>query len=1055
MISTTKSEMSPQRQFLRRGEQNNTDFLPVEPSLVFDESRGVLIPPASQLGSPQPTQSISRQRRPRFATAQDLDDALLQAIEGKITRKNAWVSKDASNLLEGITHAVESTLDAATSTDEYSSFAKVATVVEGCSKVWTSRVDSTYQRSNQMVRRLLRNEDEDENGGGGGGAGSDNEDGTGENGSTAAAAAAAAERRKKAAQRRALNTRTLALDPSEINLDSKGRVALVHTGVNAQFRAITEKFDQGNSQGLLVHNTPLGKAGNLILDVDYAREVDREYSARRLRLSGGSRRLVKQEINLEENTETEGTTTTAMATEDMGELDHGINMPIQLPPFPPPVTPAASAGQSPVSAEEGGGRQSDHERRRPEEEEEAGRPSILLPSLLLLPHISSNVAGEDVNNTTTLGLMGTGEELDPEQQQQQQQQQQLRQDMTTDAGPLFPPHHPSDYDDNDWGGDGGGMDYGDDNYYDDEHTNTNTNTNTNNDDATSTTSNNHRNNGINGGVGENSDVSQNEVLHEGIATAAHQLVSGVAELNAMDGCLFGENRLALEAEDPTSWFPLSEPPTNMLLGGAAHKNSELLRLHKEHRFTQTGTTSQTTSTPATKRVKREKTIAFDLPGELAATSAAVTASGNVGTGDAADTSLSSLSFLLSGNVVDSSALKQSTTPGKNMTQLGKELLLGRSPNAVLAYTQGAFQRAKAQEAGLLLAEPPVPGKTIPSYLPHPITVTAFFQPFSTPLPQWNLLRKSATGRTFALHSSSAAPSRRASGVIGNNNNNDNNNNNNNNNRHQGNGWGSKLEDDTQSHMGEDDGNGSGMAAVGTMPMDFFHGGAENDDDYMGAGGYDDYDDGGDPADTMDPIRQAEAQILASFERAELARVSGALTAVSNGRPSSHNHHNNHNGSINEWTDVEPLMLAKVLQAPQAALPSQVDVVKLRQAMWLSVSNAMESNPTIQQQQQQNQEEEEGQRQQQQQQTPARRKRGREEEEEEEETHMAGEGSEELPRFSEVVLPILPQIPGISATGTLSPAFFFFSILFLANEHGVLLESVPELDDLVVRGVKTA
>ncbi|KAH9586656.1 Condensin complex subunit 2/barren [Trypanosoma melophagium] len=1037
MTSTTQNDMRHQRQFLRRAEENNADFLPVEPSLVFDEGKGVLIPPASQSGSPQVTQSASRQRRPRFATAQDLDDALLQAIEGKITRKNAWVSKDASNLLEGITHAVESTLDAATSTDEYSSFAKVATVVEGCSKVWTSRVDSTYQRSNQMVRRLLRNGDEDENGANGNGGGSDNEDGTGEEGGSSAAAA---ERRKKAAaQRRAQNVRTLALDPSEINLDSKGRVALVHTGVNAQFRAITEKFDQGNSHGLLVHNTPLGKAGNLILDVDYARDEDREYSARRLRLSSGSRHVVKQEINTGDTTETDQTTATTVI--EMGELDHGINMPIQLPPFPPPVTATttASAGQSPLSAEEGGGggRQSGY-MEKSEEEQEAGRPSILLPSLLLLPH-TSNAGAEDAN---TAGLMmGTGED---QQQQQQQQQQQL---MTTDAA-LFPAHQ-SDYDDNDWGDGGGGMDYGDDNYYGDDHTN-------NNNDTTSAASNNNNNNnnnnninnGINTDVGENSDIiNGNEGLRERIAAEAHQLVSGVAELNAMDGCLFGENRLALEAEDPTSWFPLSEPPTNVLLGGATHKNSELLRLHKEHRFTQTGTASQTTSTPATKRVKREKTIAFDLPGELAATSAAAAASGSVGSGDA-DTSLSSLSFLLNGNVVDSSALKQSTTTGKNMTQLGKELLLGKTPNAILAYTQGVFQRAKAQESGLLLAEPPVPGKTIPSYLPHPITVTTFFQPFSTSLLQWNLLRKSATGRTLGLHGSSAAPSRRASGVIGNRTNN------NNNNHHQGNGWGSKLEDDTQSHTGDDDGNGSGMGAIGTMPTDFFHGGAEADDDFMGAGGYDDYDDDdhGGHADTMDPIRQAEAQILASFERSELARVSGALTAISNGRPSSHNNNNNNNnnggsGNMDELAGMEPLMLAKVLQAPQAVLPSQVDVVKLRQAMWSSVSNAIESNPTIQEQQKEDQSQK-----QQQQLSSSRRKRGREEE-----THKdaAGEGSEELPRFSEIILPILPQISGISATGTLSPAFFFFSILFLANEHGVLLESVPELDDLVVRGLKTA
>uniref|UniRef100_A0A0A9ZE16 Leucyl/phenylalanyl-tRNA--protein transferase n=1 Tax=Lygus hesperus TaxID=30085 RepID=A0A0A9ZE16_LYGHE len=41
---------------------------------------------------------LSRQR-PRFHTVQDLNVALNQAIEGKITSKNAWVSREASDLL--------------------------------------------------------------------------------------------------------------------------------------------------------------------------------------------------------------------------------------------------------------------------------------------------------------------------------------------------------------------------------------------------------------------------------------------------------------------------------------------------------------------------------------------------------------------------------------------------------------------------------------------------------------------------------------------------------------------------------------------------------------------------------------------------------------------------------------------------------------------------------------------------------------------------------------------------------------------------------------------
>lgn len=971
------SDGSPQRQPLQRGEHTFAGAPPMEPSFIFDDSRGTLV--ATQPISQPVALSASRQR-PRFATAQDLDDALLQAIEGKINRKNAWVSKDASNLLEGITHTVESTLDAATATDEYSSFAKVATVVEGCSKVWTSRVDSTYQRSNQMVRRLLRNEED-----GGGGSDDEGNDAGGEDLSTAAAAAA--ERRRKAAQRRAQSARTIALDPSEINLDSKGRMSLVHSGVNAQFRAITEKFDQGNAQGLLLHNTPLGSAGNLILDVDYARETGREYSARRSRYSADLRR-VKEELESEE----------VPVPVTMEEFDSGFDAPLDLPPFPPAGWAASLAGHSPLSgdgADGGGGGVRENDQLSGggnvrSEEEEAGRPSITLPSLFLLPH-TALLTQEGVDNIhgMTAGV------------QQKQQEGGLYEPGAESS--LFPLHqqqpsgydgdHGDDMDDGDWGG---GMDYGDDSME----------------------------------IGGGGDIDKNDTNSQDfrarVGAEARHLVSGVTELNAIDSCLFGKNRLALEAEDPTSWFPLVEPPTNDLRSGVAH-NSELSRLHKEHRFIQTSTQSQVTSATSNKRVKREKTIAFDLPGELAVTAAAAAANGEGGAEGDVDSSSASFSFLLAESGVDSSSLKQSTTVGKNITPLGKELLLGKDPDAILAFTQRAVQRSKAQEAGLLLPESPVPGKTILSFLPYPITVPTFFQPFSTPLMQWNMLRKSATGHTLALSTTGAQSSRRPSGVLANN------------------GWGSKKDDDVLRQLGaggdDDDADGSGAGAVGVMPVEFFHGGAEADDEFMGAGGYDDYDnDDGDYGNAGDHLRQVEAQIMSSFERPELARRSSALMLPSSGRRSG----------ADELSGMEPTALAKVLHSPQTALPSQVDVVRLRQAMWTSLSSLLKHDTHDQLSSQLSSSGREEQR-------NTSRKRGRvalEKETDEDEKEKGG-GGENLPRFSEVVLPVLPQVPSMSATGTLSPAFFFFSILFLANEHGVLLESVPGLDDLVVRGVNSS
>lgn len=261
----------------------------------------------SRFGLRGPPPLLPRQR-PRFHTVQDLDSALHQAIEGKINAKNAWESKEANDLLEGIAQTVEQTLEAHPQ-DDYGGFAKVATVVEGCSKVWTSRVDSTYKRSNQMIQRLLRNDDVEELGrrkGRGNGEeeqeeedednpnarearsrGDGEEDGEEEELDETDPIAAARQRRKKARRgTRPIVSRTLVLDPSEINLDPKARTALLQSGINAQFRAMTEKFDQSHAWGLLMHNAPFGRAGNWILDVDYSREPageDKKYSARAAR----------------------------------------------------------------------------------------------------------------------------------------------------------------------------------------------------------------------------------------------------------------------------------------------------------------------------------------------------------------------------------------------------------------------------------------------------------------------------------------------------------------------------------------------------------------------------------------------------------------------------------------------------------------------------------------------------------------------------------------------------------------------------------------------------
>lgn len=908
-----------------------------------DDGASVVFPATGGLCSQSQTPQAPR-RRPRVITAQDLDEALLQAIEGKITRKNAWVSKDASNLLDGITQTVESTLDSNSTVDEYTSFAKVATVVEGCSKVWTSRVDSTYQRSNQMVRRLLRNEDE--------GHGSDEEnkeEGDGEGG--APSTSAAAERRRRAAQRKGQTVRTIAFDLSEINLDRKARLALVRTGVSAQFRAITEKFDQGNAQGLLVHNTPIGGAGNLILDVDYVREPDGDYTADCGRHSGQSDK-VKREPD-----EGENINTTARGFADGGiedGVDEGLGITLDLPPF------TASHMQSNAEKSslfvcggghlvgDGAGSAVSTNDRSGEgarvssssfstDPNASGRPSLTVPSLLAVPHTvqgNPDVLPDDATRVATNEQDGNEEH---------------------------------DYQDGGWfdGMDGADADYGlhdgGESIDQDRYTADN----------------------------DRGEESNPELSPERVALEARRLVSGVTDLNIMDNRLRNK-QLALEVDDPSGWVPMAEPVSNPMFGARARKNSTIMMtLRKQHHFLGPSVAQSSISTQSLKRLKREAAV-FDLPGELEAVSATASRR-SAGTKEKSTKGddcihLPPVFALLEDSGVDNSALKQSTSEGKNMSALGKELLLGRDSSAIKPYLQTSVELTKAQEAGLLVRENPVPGVTVPSYLPYPITVPVFFQPFSTPLSQWNLLRKSATGSTIHHYNNTTS-------------------------------YGYADEDA--------DGNGAG-----DMPAEFFHGGVDSDNDYGDVGTYDGFNDST-RDDTLDnPLKLAQAQIFASLDQADLIRSSTALTTLSgnSARPSSMN--------VSDVADIDPDTVVKVLHAPEAMLPTQVDVVLLRKIMWASLTGAAGCEVTGQQESQR----------------VSRRKRGRvagtEGPTQKEDNQGSDDGVKKV-RFSEVVLQLLPQVSTVSATGALSPAFFFFSLLFLANEHGLLIESIPTLDDLVI------
>lgn len=199
-------------------------------------------------GAPAPR----TQTRPKVHIPESvMEDAVLMASEGKISTKNAWDVK----VIEGMEDTVANSLtDAAV--DEYLTFTRMANVVESGAKVWTHRVDNTYQLSLQMVRRVLRTEakaDGKEEGEGGEG------DGEGTN--------------AKANNKRRRIERTIADSVDEINLDASSKIDhnKISDTISPLFRAITKRYDQGHAKGLLMNNAPVGLCGNMILDVDYSK----------------------------------------------------------------------------------------------------------------------------------------------------------------------------------------------------------------------------------------------------------------------------------------------------------------------------------------------------------------------------------------------------------------------------------------------------------------------------------------------------------------------------------------------------------------------------------------------------------------------------------------------------------------------------------------------------------------------------------------------------------------------------------------------------------------
>lgn len=981
--------------FLLRGDADWPETVAVGPSVIFDHDTSTPVaaapltpPPSSRVPpdglyanlSPMPSQllmdgaTLLPRQRPRFQSVQDLDLALNQAIEGKITARNAWASKEASDLLQGITHTIESTLDA-NHADDYSGFTKVATVVEGCSKVWTIRVDSTYHQSSQMVQRLLRREETSSSHA----PAEDSADGDrahdGDGGGR--------RRGKSRPDRAAALGRSLALTAAEINLDRKARTALTQTSINAQFRAVTERFDQGNAQGLLLSNAPLGALGNLILDVDYARGRG-EFSTKNSKQTGKARRAHDAGVKAEPGEGEDGDTVTTASLRPSASLpiiEHdaaGRTTVTDFPPFSPPPGPIPDLSN--VSSITG---------------MHSALPSMRSSALLALPHseIKEEPANAILHSLHASRRASMERPPIPVVEDNQEGQMGTVED---------------DYGCDDWGMDNAEEDAS----YDEE-------------------------------------TGAAPARREDVGAVARQLVSGASEIARMDalfGGAAGVAQLALEAEDPSSWCPLTKAPTNGLVA-AVGPRSELFRLRREHQMShqhaKAASVVASEGQPPAKRSKKDRTVVFDL--SEAAEAASPT--------------------FFHQDRISSSALKQSATTTKNVTPLGREILLGKdASHAILPYTQSHVQHAKAAQAGLLLPVAPTPGGAIPAYLAYPISIEDFFQPFSTALPQWNLLRKSATGHVIhppslhGGHGRGGAPRATAVGVQ------------------------------------DDDEDGS---CLGDMPVDAVAGavGVEQEEDngygYEDLGGADDYD-----AD--EDYRREHQHILAQFDAAATAGM--VTSAVSSSRTSG--------GAASGPAPLRAAVdIAAALQSPHAIMPTQVDVVHLREVMWEAVQSVARRHPTLAAQlegcgtsgrgaqysaggggatggrakpkppaerllkghvramlnsrlSRSPHNDEDGSSREEAEENAATSstnaqatmkaltKRRREEDVEDDQDGVP------LPRLCDVVQAVLPLAPAISSTGTLSPAFLFFSILFLANEHHIVLGNVPALNDLIICGFAT-
>lgn len=897
---------------------------------------------------------VSVPSRRVILTSEAVEQMLQMTNEGKITTKNAWDLK----LLEGIHESVSSafrlegdasslggtpalatpaaatTAGEGSNSTEDSQFSRVANLVEGGAKIWTQRVEQTCAMSNHIVRRLMRSdggkaddEGDAENGGEGGGNGEGGAEGD-------EAARRAAERRMKKR-----TERTVAETNSEIDLDaaSKSAAALQGSGVGAQFRAITEKFEQGHAQGLLLNNTPLGSRGNLILDVDYsAWETQTANAPYPQHHNGGDSSM-------------EG-------AQAIADIEFSA-----MPVIPAP-SPRGSAALSDVS----GGRLSTNSGKSVNLK--SGRASggaVAFPNLstssVLADHLT---VPSSVRASLALAVPGSSNTSSA---------------LPTAVVKVSPQ---DDDDDDDVFLDAGGMDGG----YDEDDVD-----------------------------GEDGGGGSYQAPRSASVSSMRDFVNGAYDLAAFDrdALLTPQEMLSQLAVDSEAgggagaWVPLSQQDgiSAGVGGGITSARLGLHRLQKEHTFSfgsQPNGASSSQRNPL-ERSKSGKTT--DLK-TLAAASSTSDAYSFVQEFFAAAEK--------AGASIPIASLARTTTPRRENLEKPiaamKELFKLRVAEQI------------ARDNGLLLprsatieSDPAV--KRAWWVPPNVGEVESFFQPFATSEAHWNVLQKrSADAAAYhTMRQQRAAESAR--------------------------------EGTAHHHLA-----GEGEAAAGEMPLRIFH-----DDEYGVGGGADDDDGGNDWNDGPDDDDDVNNPILVpnyaaldeDMDAEDDALLARGATMLPDGQQGLAE------GLAAAGADASllqlmerPELITQALTTQHATAATQVDVVRLRRIMWRQTQNVLQRPPELVRFPPSAAEVEEGRKVKAQ--MARRAKRGREEDHDEDDDADPLKMGVERPvhRFASVVAGVLPHVKHISATGSLSPAFLFFSLLFLANEHGLYLENREgDVDDV--------